>query len=218
MSAGTKFVTADEIIETLHERAAGWHARHGHAAIGGDPRDVREAAYGRIGYTIGFRDAYVAMLDLLQATRPDHRSCPARAKASIDAYCELGMPPGDFVRAVLSNDLYDAVTRPDDINLPALPHIVAYVVQRVPMAICGSRDAVHKHIAAKKETRDSAHADLAAAAADEVQKSLLGVQLTHTNGGASTAAGGQSPWVGQLLCHACGKPSHPGRFCNEAAQ
>lgn len=86
--------------------------------------------------------------------RPDHTLCPARAKSSIDAYCELGLPPGDFVRSVLANDLYGAVTRADDVNLPALQHVVAYVVKRVPASLCGSMAAVNKHLELKAYERE----------------------------------------------------------------
>lgn len=103
----------------------------------------------------GLNDAWIAAGGdrLLVPTRPDPALCPPRVRASIDAYCELGMPVGDFVRSVLANDLFDAVTRADDVNLPALPHIVAYVVQRVPSALCGSHEKVNWHIASKRGAR-----------------------------------------------------------------
>lgn len=94
---------------------------------------------------------------VLRHDRPDASLCPVRAKASIEAYVELGMPVGSFIRAVLANDLYEAVIRADEVNLPALPHIVAYVVWHVPAAMRGSDAIVSAHIAAKrKAVRDSA--------------------------------------------------------------
>lgn len=124
----------------------------------------------------------------------DAALCPERVRLSIEAYVQLGRPPGDFVRAVLANDLYDAVSRADDINLPALPHIVAYVIAKVPAALCGSRKAVNDHIARKSHAGDGI--------------AYLTKQV-HPQPPLS---------VGTMLCPSCGEPSHPGRFCGQTTK
>lgn len=68
---------------------------------------------------------------------PDWKLCPLRMQSSIEAY-KRGQPVGDFLRAVLSNDLSDAIARADDVNIHALPHIVAYVREHLPASAWGS--------------------------------------------------------------------------------
>jgi hypothetical protein len=88
-------------------------------------------------------------------TAPDSTLCPSVVRNSIDAFVQLGRPTGDFVKAVLSNDLDGAIFRADPINLLMLPHIVAYVRDHVPIGVCGSREAVAAHIESKRAERES---------------------------------------------------------------
>ena len=67
---------------------------------------------------------------------------PRETQASIDAYIEDHIPPGDFLAAVLSNDLAQAVGRADDNNAPCLAAIVSYVWNRAPPECWGSREKV----------------------------------------------------------------------------
>lgn len=73
---------------------------------------------------------------------PDMRQCPQHIRESIDAYVEQGRATGGFLRAVLENDLRGAIGRADEINLAALPHIVAYINERVPAIATGSAQLV----------------------------------------------------------------------------
>ena len=74
---------------------------------------------------------------------PDPNLCPLRVQSSLEAYVR-GLPPGDFIRAVLSNDLNEAIARADDVNIHALPHIVAYVRERLPAVAWGSSEKVNR--------------------------------------------------------------------------
>lgn len=84
--------------------------------------------------------------------QPDESLCPPVIVESLKAYAQ-GRPTGDFLRAVLSNDLHSAVMRADAINGPALQHIVAFVRANLPMAAWGSLERVEKWLAAKREER-----------------------------------------------------------------
>lgn len=59
-------------------------------------------------------------------TQPDYNLIPRRIKEAIDEWVRVGRPTGHFVRAVLENDLTEAIGRADDLNINALPHIVCY--------------------------------------------------------------------------------------------
>jgi hypothetical protein len=59
--------------------------------------------------------------------------------------------PGSFTYAVLTNDLYGAVTKADWINKNILPEIVQYVLQELPPESYGSVKAVEAWINKGKE-------------------------------------------------------------------
>ena len=53
-------------------------------------------------------------------------------------YIERGIHPGDFLTAVICNDLREAVGRADDTNIANLPAYVAYLHNEVPAIAWGS--------------------------------------------------------------------------------
>ena len=63
---------------------------------------------------------------------------PPRIKKAIDRYQKEGIEPGGFVRAVLADNLVEAVLRADSESLKALPEICRYVFNHVPNARWGS--------------------------------------------------------------------------------
>jgi hypothetical protein len=69
---------------------------------------------------------------------PDPARCPAVIVESLKRYADHGVPTGDFLRAVLENDLKEAVGRADHINGPALAHIVSYCYNEIPSTSWGS--------------------------------------------------------------------------------
>lgn len=85
--------------------------------------------------------------------RLDQKLCPPRMRERLEAYRDTGVPVGDFLQAVLSNDLTGAFMRADDENSEALGHIVAWVYENMPKNICGSRDAYLTHIATQYNLR-----------------------------------------------------------------
>ena len=66
---------------------------------------------------------------------------PPAIKEKIDAYVQDHRPVGDFLRAVIENDLWRAVGRADDENLAALPAIVGYLYNECDYKCWGSPEA-----------------------------------------------------------------------------
>lgn len=58
------------------------------------------------------------------------------------AYVNTGRLTGDFLRAVLSNNLFDAVGRADSTNLPLIPLYVRWLYNRAPIGCYGSPKVV----------------------------------------------------------------------------
>ena len=71
---------------------------------------------------------------------------PDDIRHSLDLYAEHGVPPGDFLRAVLQNDLLEAVGRADQNNLAALGAIVGYCYNELPHRCYGNPKAVRQHL------------------------------------------------------------------------
>jgi hypothetical protein len=82
---------------------------------------------------------------------PNPALCTLRCVASIHAYLR-GLPTGDFLRAVLENNLEQAISRADDINIHALPHIVAYVRECVPSIAWGSSEKVNRWLSKDRDS------------------------------------------------------------------
>ena len=74
---------------------------------------------------------------------------------SLDAWAATGRPTGDFLHAVLCNDLTEACARADDTNLRTLPAIVAYVYKELPGMCWGSPERVKDWAKHKREQRDA---------------------------------------------------------------
>lgn len=57
---------------------------------------------------------------------------------SLDLYVKQGIPTGDFLKAVLSNDLMEAVGRADHWNQKTLVNICGYIYNELPKDCWGS--------------------------------------------------------------------------------
>lgn len=71
--------------------------------------------------------------------------CPELLKESLRAYVD-GRPTGNFLQAVLENNLGMALLRADEENKLLLPEIYAFVVDAVPSFARGSAKAVAEHL------------------------------------------------------------------------
>ena len=68
---------------------------------------------------------------------------PQHTQYQIDEYVKNYIPPGDFVRAVLSNDLMEAFMRADDVNMHCMKDIMKYVYNDIPNTCHGSPGIVN---------------------------------------------------------------------------
>lgn len=75
---------------------------------------------------------------------------PARMMTSLRRYIDMGVPPADFLHAVLCNDLKEAVGRGDDENLANLPAFVVFLYNEAPGSCWGSAENVAAWIESKR--------------------------------------------------------------------
>ena len=74
---------------------------------------------------------------------------PARMMPAILEYVDHRVPPGDFLRAVICNDLRGACVQGDDENLRNLPAYVEYFYNEVPSQCWGSREKMDAWLSAQ---------------------------------------------------------------------
>lgn len=73
------------------------------------------------------------------------------------AYRDLGQPPGDFLAAVLVNDLLDAFQRADEDNTRDMQQIIAWCYNNLPWAAWGSAEKLQAWIRARTADRLAAN-------------------------------------------------------------
>ncbi|HDY88123.1 MAG TPA: hypothetical protein ENH82_08435 [bacterium] len=76
---------------------------------------------------------------------------PLHTRGAIDRYVLQGIPTGDFMYNVLSNDLSGAVAHADEQNSIYLVNIVKFIYNYVPQCCHGSRETIAKWLKAHKE-------------------------------------------------------------------
>lgn len=67
---------------------------------------------------------------------------PERMAPALDGWISQGKLPGEFLQAVLRNDLKEAVGRADPENLVALPAYIGFLYNEAPGACWGSPEKV----------------------------------------------------------------------------
>jgi hypothetical protein len=80
---------------------------------------------------------------------------PERMMGGITRYIEQGIPPGDFLNAIIDNNLSEAVSRADDENMANLPAYVAYFYNEAPSPCWGSPERRKAWLAAKQTEREA---------------------------------------------------------------
>lgn len=68
---------------------------------------------------------------------------------SLKRYTEDKVPTGSFLRAVLENNLVEAIGRADYININRLPSIVQYIYENLPHNCWGSAEIVNNFLKSK---------------------------------------------------------------------
>jgi hypothetical protein len=71
---------------------------------------------------------------------------PDRMMGAIRRYIEHGIVPGEFLCAVIQNDLRETVGRADEENIANLPAYVAYFYNEAPSLCYGSPNAMRKWV------------------------------------------------------------------------
>ena len=74
---------------------------------------------------------------------------PQRTMHSLRRYADQRIPTGDFLYAVLTNNLMEAIGRADDENLEAIYGICMYVYNDIPATCHGSKEIVDEWLRGK---------------------------------------------------------------------
>jgi hypothetical protein len=73
-------------------------------------------------------------------------------KAALDRYVNERIVPGDFLFAVLSNDLFNAIERArrlDRVSIDVMREIVEYIYNEIPSNAWGDRKTVLEYLASR---------------------------------------------------------------------
>lgn len=78
---------------------------------------------------------------------------PDHMMAALLRYMNDGVEPGDFLSAVIRNDLSEAVSRADSTNIQIIPEYVRYLYNEAPQGCWGSESKFKDWIRARAEDR-----------------------------------------------------------------
>ena len=73
----------------------------------------------------------------------DYTKIPQHMRDTVYRYINEGVPPGDFLRAVLENDLVEAFATADNTNKKVLNDWVSFIWWDLPVESWGSREKVN---------------------------------------------------------------------------
>jgi hypothetical protein len=76
----------------------------------------------------------------------DYTMLPDHMQESARKYLEVGCHTGDFLHAVLSNNLVNAYRRADPDNHAAMHQWAQWLVNEVPISCWGSEEKIERHI------------------------------------------------------------------------
>jgi len=95
----------------------------------------------------------------LKASRIDYSRLPEHMQGAARRYIERGITPGDFLTAVICNDLVGAIQRADDVNTAAMRDWVMFFYNDAPSGCWGSSAAMDDWIAYHRA--ENGHGDAA---------------------------------------------------------
>lgn len=88
----------------------------------------------------------------------DFPGTPLHLRDGLLRYLDHGVMPGDFLRAVLANDLAEAVGRADPQSFAGLRDLVGWVRYNISPGLRGSREAIEEWVArCKVEAKKATH-------------------------------------------------------------
>lgn len=82
---------------------------------------------------------------------------PEHTRVSLNNYVCNGIPTGSFLRAVLSNDLFEAFARADSINAANMSKIVTFVYAYVPRCCYGNEATVNEWLRLHRKEPEKTH-------------------------------------------------------------
>jgi len=83
------------------------------------------------------------MFDLEQMRRK-HPGVPEHTLYSLDSYLNHKLPPGGFLTAVLTNDLFGAIGKADGENSRAIKEICMLIYNDIPSGAWGTKEKVER--------------------------------------------------------------------------
>lgn len=83
----------------------------------------------------------------------DKFGVPEHLQGGIHRWIESGVVPGQFLQAVIRNDLFDAVARADDVSLGGLRTITLFFYNEAPGGCWGSPMKMREWIATHEKKR-----------------------------------------------------------------
>jgi hypothetical protein len=90
----------------------------------------------------------------MRTTDPrSEKRIPEKFKDALLLYANYGVPTGNFLRAILSNDLIEAVGRADHLTIDIIPALAFFVSNHLPKASHGSREKYDAWVRTKKTKR-----------------------------------------------------------------
>ncbi len=73
----------------------------------------------------------------------DYSKLPSHMQGAVKRYIEKGIPPGDFLTAVIENNLLRAVSHADDTNVKALKTWVQFFYNEAPGNCWKTKEAMN---------------------------------------------------------------------------
>jgi hypothetical protein len=114
----------------------------------------------------------------------EYSAIPERMQEGIKRFVVDGLIPGDFLKAVIQNDLRGTVGHADDENLPLIPLYVRWFYNRPPSVSHGSPEAFVNWLDELAEVRNAVENMLGAGpTADAIVESVRVAKAAAQNDG-----------------------------------
>jgi len=72
----------------------------------------------------------------------NYDSLPEHIQGGMERYIEQGIAPGDFLQAVIKNQLVDSFALADETNIRSMFDIASFMYNQAPLACRGSLEAM----------------------------------------------------------------------------
>ena len=84
----------------------------------------------------------------------NYEMLPNHMVLGVKGYIEDGTPPGDFLTAVICNDLTEAFARADETNIARMFDIVSFFYSEAPLACWKTKEKMDFWIKAHREAKE----------------------------------------------------------------